>query len=226
MLLHKRRVCCFIIRQRICPLFKKCSSAVCVSGSGGAEGWRLGLSQRNGGGDKFCQIGCNSYKSHKGHRLFNRPLKPRTDCREPASVTVNNWIRGAYGNVSPNNCPINTQLCLLQSYVEKQANKILNQCVTNGDGADMQSVTALESWGVWPFLWCCSVVYHWRVSAMKPTGSPLTFLWHFTVWMWRPTVWHKLSHLQGLLGANHHLSVRILTDNERRVTYRMLNNSP
>lgn len=58
--------------------------------SGEEEGSRLVLCQRLGGGDKFCQIGCNSYWSYKGHRLFNTPLKPWTDWKERAPVTVNN----------------------------------------------------------------------------------------------------------------------------------------
>lgn len=71
----------------------------------------------------------------------------------------------------------------------------------------MQRATPPHFRGVWPFLWCCSLVYQCRGSAMKPTGLPLTFFWHFTVWMWWPRVWHKLSHLQRLMGQSHHLSL-------------------
>lgn len=58
-------------------------------------------------------------------------------------------------------CPINIFITMLviDLSLEKEANKILKQCLNNGNSANMQSVTALEC-RVWPFLWCCSMVYH------------------------------------------------------------------
>lgn len=107
--------------------------------------------------------------------------------------------------------PINLHYCLVFWPVlflhETQTNKILNQCQTNGNSANIWCVTTLERGAVWPFLCCCSAVFHSGLSALKPTGSPLTFLWHFTVWMWRPLVWRELSYLQGPTGYNHHLSL-------------------
>lgn len=100
-------------------------------------------------------------------------------------------------------------------------NQVLNQYLTNGSRASFLSVTALERRAVWPFLCCCSMVYHWGLSAPKPTRAPLTFLWHFTVWMWRLSVWHKLSHLRSPTGSGRHLGLRRPQpgNTEREVVY-------